>query len=140
MGEFQEAATDYQKSIDLDPEFMFSHIQMAVTQYKQGSVASALATFRKNIKKFPEAPEVYNYFGEILLDQQQYQKAIENFDKAVDLEKVAHPQAMNVLPLVNKALTTFQWKQQLKPAQELCQKALLCKCSDFCDCPNVCSG
>jgi import receptor subunit TOM70 len=127
MGEFQEAATDYQKSIDFDPDFMFSHIQMAVTQYKQGSIASALATFRKSIKKFPSSPEVYNYFGEILLDQQQYQKAIENFDQAIELEKTAHPQAMNVLPLVNKALTIFQWKQQLKQAQELCEKALLRK-------------
>jgi mitochondrial import receptor subunit TOM70 len=131
MGEFPEASADYQKSIDFDADFMFSHIQMAVTQYKQGSIASALATFRKNIKRFPKAPEVYNYFGEILLDQGQFQKAIENFDTAIDLERAAHPQAMNVLPLVNKALTMFQWKQDLKEAQDLCQKALLCKLHSF---------
>ena len=34
MGEFQRAADDYQKSTELDGEFIFSHIQLAVAQYK----------------------------------------------------------------------------------------------------------
>ena len=70
---------------------------------------------------------MYNYYGELLLDQQKYQEALENFDKAVDMEKQTKPIGMNVLPLINKALALFQWKQDFQEAENLCQKALISK-------------
>ncbi|GLI72816.1 TOM (translocase of outer membrane) complex component [Penicillium ochrochloron] len=125
LGEFAEAAKDYQKSIDLDRSFIYSHIQLGVTQYKMGSVASAMATFRRSVKNFEEVPDVYNYYGELLLDQQNYPEAIEKFDKAVEMEKLSKPMGINVLPLINKALALFQWKQDFQEAENLCQKALI---------------
>ena len=125
LNEFAEAAKDYQKSIDLDRDFIFSHIQLGVTQYKMGSIASSMATFRRCIKHFDKVPDVYNYYGELLLDQQKYQEAVEKFDIAVDMEKQSKPLGMNVLPLINKALALFQWKQDFQEAEKLCQKALI---------------
>lgn len=127
LGEFAEAAKDYQKSIDLDRAFIYSHIQLGVTQYKMGSVASAMATFRRSVKNFEDVPDVYNYYGELLLDQQNYSEAIEKFDKAVEMEKQNKPMGINVLPLINKALALFQWKQDFQEAENLCQKALISK-------------
>ncbi|KAJ5306072.1 hypothetical protein PENANT_c024G07287 [Penicillium antarcticum] len=125
LTELAEAAKDYQKSIDLDRSFIYSHIQLGVTQYKMGSVASAMATFRRTVKNFEEVPDVYNYYGELLLDQQNYSEAIEKFDKAVEMEKQSKPMGINVLPLINKALALFQWKQDFQEAENLCQKALI---------------
>ncbi|ODM16472.1 Mitochondrial import receptor subunit tom-70 [Aspergillus cristatus] len=125
LGEFAEAAKDYQKSIDLDRTFIYSHIQLGVTQYKMGSVASAMATFRRSLKNFEDVPDVYNYYGELLLDQQNFSEAIEKFDKAVDMEKQIKPMGINVLPLINKALALFQWKHDFQEAENLCQKALI---------------
>ncbi|KAI9780118.1 MAG: TOM (translocase of outer membrane) complex component [Peltula sp. TS41687] len=125
LGEFAEAAKDYQKSIDLDRDFIFSHIQLGVTQYKMGSIASSMATFRRCVKNFDKVPDVYNYYGELLLDQQKYEEAIQKFDTAVEMEKLAKPSNMNVLPLINKALALFQWKQNFSEAEALCQKALI---------------
>jgi import receptor subunit TOM70 len=68
---------------------------------------------------------VYNYYGELLIDQQKYQEAIEKFDTAVEMEKQIRPTSMNVLPLINKALALFQWKQDYQEAESLCQKALI---------------
>lgn len=127
LSEFTEAAKDYQKSIDLDRDFIFSHIQLGVTQYKMGSIASSMATFRRCIKNFDKVPDVYNYYGELLLDQQKYQEAIEKFDRAIEMEKQTKPLGMNVLPLINKALALFQWKQDFQEAEKLCQKALISK-------------
>ncbi|KAK1828370.1 hypothetical protein QBC39DRAFT_359389 [Podospora conica] len=124
-GEFAEAAKDYQKSIDLDKDFIFSHIQLGVTQYKLGSIASSMATFRRCMKNFEKTPDVYNYYGELLLDQAKYQEAIEKFDTAIELEKQTKPTCMNVLPLINKSLTLFQWKQDFEEAEKLGQKALI---------------
>lgn len=127
LGDFPEAAKDYQKSIDLDPGFIFSHIQLGVTQYKMGSVASSMATFRRCMKNFEKVPDVYNYYGELLLDQQKFQEAIEKFETAVQMEQKERVTGMNVLPLINKALALFQWKQDFSAAQELCEKALISK-------------
>ncbi|KAK4162577.1 hypothetical protein QBC43DRAFT_73927 [Cladorrhinum sp. PSN259] len=124
-GDFAEAQKDYQKSIDLDKDFIFSHIQLGVTQYKMGSIASSMATFRRCIKNFPKTPDVYNYYGEILLDQSKFSEAIDNFDTAIELEKETKPTAMNVLPLINKSLALFQWKQDFTEAEKLCEKALI---------------
>ncbi|KAK4191463.1 hypothetical protein QBC35DRAFT_537438, partial [Podospora australis] len=124
-GEFAEAQKDYQKSIDLDGDFIFSHIQLGVTQYKMGSIASSMATFRRTMKKFPQTPDVYNYYGELLLDQNEYEQAIDKFDTAMNLEKETKPMSMNVLPLINKSLALFQWKQDFKEAEKLCEKALI---------------
>ncbi|RQM05593.1 hypothetical protein DH86_00001634 [Scytalidium sp. 3C] len=112
LGEFAEAAKDYQKSIDLDSDFIFSHIQLGVTQYKMGSIASSMATFRRCIKNFDKVPD-------------KYQEAVEKFDTAVEMEKQAKPLGMNVLPLINKALALFQWKQDFAEAEKLCEKALI---------------
>jgi mitochondrial import receptor subunit TOM70 len=131
LGEFGDAAKDYQKSIDLDSSFIFSHIQLGVTQYKMGSIASSMATFRRCIKNFQDVPDVYNYYGELLLDQQKYEEAIEKFDKAVDMERATKPLAINVLPLINKALALFQWRQDYAEAEKLCQKALISTFPDF---------
>lgn len=127
LGEYPDAAKDYQKSIDLDREFIYSHIQLGVTQYKMGSVASSMATFRRTIKNFDKVPDVYNYYGELLLDQQKYQEAIEKFETAIEMERSLKPTSMNVLPLINKALALFQWKQDFTKAEELCEKALVSK-------------
>ncbi|KAK0384944.1 hypothetical protein NLU13_7423 [Sarocladium strictum] len=124
-GDLANAQKDYQKSIELDKDFIFSHIQLGVTQYKMGSIASSMATFRRCIKNFPKVPDVYNYYGELLLDQGSFSEAIEKFDTAMEMEKQSKPMAMNVLPLINKALALFQWKQDFKEAEKLCQKALI---------------
>ncbi|KAK5045234.1 TOM (translocase of outer membrane) complex component [Exophiala bonariae] len=126
LGEYADAAKDYQKSIDLDREFIYAHIQLGVSQYKLGSVASSMATFRRTIKNFSQVPDVYNYYGELLIDQQKYEEAIERFETAIDLERQTKPMgAINVLPLINKALCLYQWKQDFKAAEDLCKKALI---------------
>lgn len=136
-GDLSDAQKDYQKSIDLDKDFIFSHIQLGVTQYKMGSIASSMATFRRCIKNFPKVPDVYNYYGELLLDQGNFSEAIEKFDTAMEMEKQSKPMSMNVLPLINKALALFQWKQDFKEAENLCQKALISKLPLFSLTPNV---
>ncbi|KAI0024163.1 import receptor [Xylariomycetidae sp. FL0641] len=124
-GEFQDAAKDYQKSIDLDHTFIFSHIQLGVTQYKMGSTASSMATFRRCIKNFNRVPDVYNYYGELLLDQGKFDEAVQQFDTAMEMETQTKPMAMNVLPLINKALALFQQKSEFTEAEDLCKKALV---------------
>ncbi|KAI9891516.1 MAG: TOM (translocase of outer membrane) complex component [Vezdaea aestivalis] len=125
FGDLAEAITLYQKSIDLDKDFIFSHIQLGVTQYKMGSIASSTATFRRCIKNFDKNPDGYNYYGELLLDQQKFEDALAKFETAIELEQKQNPACMNVLPLINKALAVLQSKKDFDEAEKLCQKALI---------------
>ena len=61
MNEFAKAAENYTKSSELDDQFVFSHIQLAVAQYKLDKLANSLATFRRTLKAFPQRSEPYNY-------------------------------------------------------------------------------
>ncbi|KAJ3999429.1 ADP/ATP carrier receptor [Lentinula boryana] len=122
MNKFDDAAENYTKSTELDDGFVFSHIQLAVAQYKAGNLANAMAQFRRTMKSFPQRSEPLNYYGELLLDQQRYQDAVEKFDKAIEIEKLKTPQ--NVLPLVNKGLTLFQMDQNIGAAERCCNEAL----------------
>ncbi|KAI8995265.1 hypothetical protein BD414DRAFT_506078 [Trametes punicea] len=133
MNEFGEAAENYTKSTELDDKFVFSHIQLAVAQYKSGNLANSMATFRRTLKAFPDRSEPQNYYGELLLDQQRYPDAIEKFDRAIEIERAKRvslltcpfrPPPTNVLPMVNKGLALFQWKQDVEAAEKCCQEAL----------------
>ncbi|KAI0077999.1 ADP/ATP carrier receptor [Panus rudis PR-1116 ss-1] len=123
MNEFGKAMEDYTKSTSLDENFVFSHIQLAVAQYKAGNVANSMATFRRTLKAFPDKSEPANYYGELLLDQQRYEDAVSKFERAIELEKAKKP-PINVLPLVNKGLALFQWKQDISAAERCCEEAL----------------
>ncbi|KXN81918.1 Mitochondrial import receptor subunit tom-70 [Leucoagaricus sp. SymC.cos] len=129
MNEYGQAAENYTKSTELDDTFVFSHIQLAVAQYKSEKIANSMATFRRTIKTFPNRSEPHNYYGELLLDQNRFEDAIEKFDKAISLESSSPsnsstPRKPNVLPLVNKGLASFQWKQDLSAAERCCNEAL----------------
>ncbi|KII84825.1 hypothetical protein PLICRDRAFT_94959 [Plicaturopsis crispa FD-325 SS-3] len=123
MNEFAEASKNYTKSTELDDQFVFSHIQLAVAQYKSDNIGNSMATFRRTLKAFPQRSEPQNYYGELLLDQQRFGDAVEKFERAVELEK-AKPPPMNVLPLVNKGLALYQWRQDIISAEECCNEAL----------------
>lgn len=123
LGDFDAAIADYEKSTSLDDTFIFSQVQHAVANYKLGNIARSTAAFRRILKAFEDASEAYNYYGELLLDQQRHEDAIANFDKSIELER-ADPKSTNVLAMINKALVLFQWKQDLTGAEDLCRKAL----------------
>jgi len=125
MNEFEEAAQNYTKSTQLDDQFVFSHIQLAVAQYKANNLANSMATFRRTLKAFPHRSEPHNYYGELLLDQQRFSEAVDKFDRAIEIEtERSKPPPINVLPQVNKGLALYQWKQDVGAAERCCQEAL----------------
>ncbi|GAA6010387.1 hypothetical protein JCM10207_005204 [Rhodosporidiobolus poonsookiae] len=121
-GEYDRAQSEYRRSSELDPAFIFSHIQLAVAQYKAGSPEKALHQFRRLVDKYPDSPEVYNYYGELLLDQQRFDEAVNMFDRSLELGKFSTPR--NVLPMVNKALAVFQQRQDFTSAEAICRDAV----------------
>lgn len=121
--DFNAAVKDYEKSLSLDEDFMYTHIQLAVTQYRMGSVTTATDSFKKLLKKYPESSEVHNYYGEILMDQGDISGATKEFDIAMDLETNKKVGGITVLPLINQALAKVQGMNDISGAEALCRKA-----------------
>lgn len=122
--DFVAAVRDYEKCIELDPKFMYARIQLAVTQYRSGSSAAGIEQFKKLLADFPESTDAHNYYGEVLIDQGQQDEALKELDRAIELEKNRGGKAVNVLPLVNKALAVLQFKTDVDEAEKLCRKAV----------------
>ncbi|UZJ56957.1 hypothetical protein CBS101457_006277 [Exobasidium rhododendri] len=123
LGDFDLAIKDYLKSTELDDTFIFSQVQYAVALYKTGKIESSTKAFKDLLEDFEGASEAYNYFGELLLDQSKFKDALQNFDKAIQIENEKE-RSSNVLPMINKALALFQWKQEMGAAETLCRSAL----------------
>lgn len=61
LSDFERAADDYRKSSELDSGFVFSHIQLAVAQYKMQDLDASMGSFRETLLNFPDRGEPYNY-------------------------------------------------------------------------------
>jgi len=117
---------DYRRSIELDPSFIFSHVQLAVATYKNGDVPKAMEMFKEYLTVDGEetsSPEVHNYYGELLFAEQNFDEALKRFDSAIQLEE-HRTGPKNVLPWVNKALVYATAKSDVKTATDCCMKAL----------------
>jgi len=82
LNQYEDAIEDYKKSAELDPSFVFCYIQQGVAYYRNGSTPTAIKTFEDASKNFPNSPDLHNYYGEILMDLQRFDDALNEFDKA----------------------------------------------------------
>lgn len=59
--EYAKASADYDQSTELDKDFVFSHVQKAVCEYKMGKIRESMVSFRHILKEFPDRSEPFNY-------------------------------------------------------------------------------
>lgn len=117
-GQYTLALNDYTESIRLDSTFVYAHIQLAVVNHKLSHHSTAELMFEKISTQFPSSAEVYNYYGEVLIDQGKIQKAVDMFSKAMSLDP-SHP-----VPYINKAMILYQNLGKPDEAIQLCKNAL----------------
>ncbi|CDO56812.1 hypothetical protein DV451_004515 [Geotrichum candidum] len=123
-GEINDSIENYKKVISLDPGFILSHIQLAVSYYRLGDVKKSNEYFENLEAEFPHSYEVFNYHGEILVDTRKYDEACEKFDKSIE-NSIAAKSIFHSLPLVNKALAKFNTPgSDTEDCITLCKEAL----------------
>ncbi|PVU92259.1 hypothetical protein BB560_006071 [Smittium megazygosporum] len=116
--DFQSASEMYQKAIKCNSEYVYPYIQSGVALFKLGQVSAAIETFNNAMVKFPNRSDLYNYYGEVLAENNGGSEAIAAFDKSIKIDK------LNPLPYVNKALTLFQTSANYENAFGLIKQAL----------------
>jgi len=172
MGNLEDAAKDYEKSISLNSTIAFAYIQLGVAMYRIGNHKDAIvrsflvlflffflkkrwgvvlfylslqSQFKKAEQKFPESHDVFNYFGEILLDQSQFDEALQKFERGIFVEKEKKEKYIlltcelvamtlapkNPLAYINKGLLLFQYNKDTQAAMDHIKQAIAV--DDRCD-------
>lgn len=116
--DYDNALLNYDKSIALDPNFLFAEIQKAVALYRSQRIDEAEQVFVEAEKRFPDSPDVSYYHGEILLDSQKIEESLSCFDKAIQLD------SSQPLPYLNKGIIQFHLKNEVVDAIKNVEKAL----------------
>ncbi|CAJ0762324.1 2427_t:CDS:10, partial [Entrophospora sp. SA101] len=112
---------DYERRIELDPEFVFAYVQLALCKYKTKGIVDAIKVCEDAIRKFSDSAEIYNYYGELLVESGDITSGMEKFDKAIEYTK-----GKFVLPLINKAMLYLHPNStnNFNAAEDHCKRAL----------------
>ena len=68
QNELSAALDDLRKAVELDPDSVLAHIQLGMALHRSSQPTQARSIFAAAEKKFPESPDVLNYYGELLVE------------------------------------------------------------------------
>lgn len=122
---FDEAVTDFNKTIQLRPDFSLAVIQKLYVEYRdavskqdQFKLVQLMEGFKDAIEAYSECVECYSILAQILSEQGQYGEADQFFEKALKLD------GENATLHVHRALLLLQWKGDIVKGMELLYKAI----------------
>ena len=84
-GQYREAATQYQQTLELEPGNESAYVGLALAYEHQGAITEAEQTYQRAIDAHPDSPYSYNSLGTFYLRREQYDKAVQMFQKVIAL-------------------------------------------------------
>jgi len=90
MEKYDEAVDDFNHAIDLDPGFGSPYSNLALTLVTQGKYVQAIPLYRKGIELLDEDKDravAWNRLGNLYRKLNEYELAIESFQKADELDQ-----------------------------------------------------
>lgn len=91
MEKIDEAREDFKKAVELNPNFGVAYVQKCYADYRYGMmerskelVEEAMRNFENAFEKFPDCPECYTLYAQMLTELQEYRKADIYFAKAIE--------------------------------------------------------
>ncbi|AAS50902.1 ABR131Wp [Eremothecium gossypii ATCC 10895] len=101
--QFDQAGKDFDKAKECDPSRVYPYIQLACLAYREKKFDDCETLFSEARRRFPTAPEVPNFYAEILSDKGDFENALKEYDFARKLEDAQEGIHVGVAPLVGKA-------------------------------------
>lgn len=122
--DYDKAQDNFTKAKEYNQSNVYAYIQLACIIYKKGLFEEADKAFTEARLKFPTSPEVLNYYGEILADHGDVEKAIKQYETAARLQEALPAYSVGSVPLINKALLiSREGLERLDEAEELLTRA-----------------
>ena len=82
-GELDKAIQNYDKAIELKPDFFIIYNNRGIAYSKKGDFDKAIQDFTTAIEIKPDYAEAYNNRGNAYVGKRDFDKAIQNYDKAI---------------------------------------------------------
>jgi len=83
-GRYREAATEYQRAIELEPTNEDAYLGLALAFEHQGAINKAEEAYQRAISSHPNSPVSYNSLGTFYLRRKEYEKALRIFQKVIE--------------------------------------------------------
>ena len=83
--EYEKALLNYNKAIELNPEYEYAYVWRGKVYYDQKEYEKALTDYSKAIELNPEYEYSYTCRGEVYYDEKEYEKALTEYSKAIEL-------------------------------------------------------
>jgi serine/threonine-protein kinase len=121
-GQYDQAAQEYQKAIELEPGSERAYVGLADAYTKLNRLSDAEETYRQAIAANPNSALVYERLGAFYLQQAQYAKAAGLFQKAIGLAPESYIDYSNLgaadlyLGDYPAAIAAFEQSLRLRPA------------------------
>ena len=114
----EEAIMEFEKVVKLEPNFIFGHFCLGLAYLQKGKKDQALQKLRlvKSLSQDPQMTSlVHNAIGSVYAQEEKYNKAIEEYSKALEKD----PE--NQIALFNKGISHLNLKQFDKAIEALSQ-------------------
>lgn len=80
MGNHQYAIADFEKAIELDPDYSLSHYHLGVSKLKSRLVREAKEDFKRSMLKEGDNPASLDGLGQCFHLMGKFEEAIDHFD------------------------------------------------------------
>ena len=121
LGQFSEAATNFQKALRLRPHQAEGYKNLGIALARQGNLVEAVASFQQALQLKPDLADVQLNLGNALREQGQLDEAVARYQQALRLEPDS-PEAHHNLGIAlerqgrpDEAVTCYQQALRLKP-------------------------
>ncbi|XP_030747196.1 mitochondrial import receptor subunit TOM70 [Sitophilus oryzae] len=125
MEKTEEARSDFEKAVELNPNFPIAVVQKCYTDYRHAMqtqnavlLMRSLEDFRNAIEKFPSCAETYILFAQVQTERQEFSSAEDLYQKAMKIDST------NASVYVHRGLLLLQWKGEIENAVQLMRDAI----------------
>ncbi len=80
-----EAIREFEKALEIDPEFIDAHKNLGLALLKRDQVDEAKSTFIEAITINPEYPDLHNYLGYACFRLGEYKEAVDEIKQALEI-------------------------------------------------------
>ncbi|XP_076749172.1 translocase of outer membrane 70 [Xylocopa sonorina] len=125
MEKIDEAREDFRKAVEYNPNFGVAYVQKCYADYRYGMIrdnpqvmTEAMKNFEEAFEKFPDCPECYTLYAQMLTERHKFEEADKYFAKAIEKDP------NNATVYVHRGLLQLQWTGDVDKAIEYINKAL----------------
>ncbi len=84
--EYSDAASEYQKSVDLEPDYAPAYNLLGYARRAEGQFREAEEAFKKYIELIPNDPNPYDSYAELLMKMGRFDESIAMYRKALQTD------------------------------------------------------